>query len=141
LVASGFFVSFGGGLWVPPFAMLVLPFSLWATRPVRGFPNMGISYFGKMVSPDIPCRNTTYGGRMQKTRYTQKYSRMLRALREARRDARLTQTDVAKRFGAHASFVSKCESGERRIDVVELGQFCHLYGLSVSEFLKTAGLD
>jgi transcriptional regulator with XRE-family HTH domain len=78
---------------------------------------------------------------MQKTRYTQKYSRLLRALRQARKDANLTQTDVAKRFGSHASFVSKCESGERRIDVVELAQFCHLYGVTVSDFVKSAGLD
>ena len=78
---------------------------------------------------------------MQKSRYTQKYARMLRALREARLQAGLTQTDVAKRFGAHASFVSKCESGERRIDVIELAQFCQQYQVRVSDFLRSIGLD
>lgn len=78
---------------------------------------------------------------MQKSRYTQKYSRMLGALRAARVEAGLTQTDVAKRFGAHASFVSKCESGERRIDVIELSLFCELYKVTVSDFLRSIGLD
>ena len=66
---------------------------------------------------------------------------MLRALRAARLEAGLTQTDVAKRFGAHASFVSKCESGERRIDVIELSLFCQLYKVTVSDFLRSIGLD
>jgi hypothetical protein len=43
---------------------------------------------------------------------------------------------VAKHFGAHASFVSKVESGERRLDVVELADFCRLYGVRLAAFLK-----
>lgn len=57
---------------------------------------------------------------MQKSSHDKKYARILAALKDARLAAGLTQTDVARRFGAHASFVSKCESGERRIDVLEL---------------------
>lgn len=78
---------------------------------------------------------------MQKSRFTKKYAVLLQALREAREQAGLTQTDVAKRFGAHASFVSKCESGERRIDVLELAQFCKLYGVTVSDFLQSIGVE
>lgn len=95
----------------------------------------------EIVSLAIRCRNPKSGSLMQKSRHTQKYERVLRALRAARKQAGLTQTDVAKRFGAHASFVSKCESGERRIDVVELAQFCHLYGVKVADFLRSVGLD
>ena len=65
---------------------------------------------------------------------------MLRALRQARKDAGLTQTEVGAKFGAHASFVSKCESGERRIDVVELADFCRIYRLDLPQFLKDAGI-
>lgn len=78
---------------------------------------------------------------MQKSRFTKKYAVLLQALREAREQAGLTQTDVARRFGAHASFVSKCESGERRIDVLELVQFCKLYGVTVSDFLQSIGVE
>jgi hypothetical protein len=36
--------------------------------------------------------------------------------------------------------VSKCESGERRVDVVELAQFCRAYGVSLIDFLRDARL-
>jgi len=78
---------------------------------------------------------------MQKSKHSKQYEEFLAALRQARKDAGLTQTEVAKHFGAHASFVSKCESGERRVDVVELADFCRLYGISLSTFLKNAGLE
>ena len=31
--------------------------------------------------------------------------------------------------------------GERRIDVIELAEFCRLYGISLGSFLVSAGLD
>lgn len=75
---------------------------------------------------------------MDKSRYNQRYRRVLTALRASRKSAGLTQTQVAKKFRAHASFVSKIESGERRIDVIELEEFCRIYGVSLSDFLKSA---
>ena len=78
---------------------------------------------------------------MKKSRHSKKYAHLLSRLRQARKDARLTQTDVAKKFGTHASFVSKVESGERRIDVVELADFCRVYGISLSRFIQDAGLE
>jgi transcriptional regulator with XRE-family HTH domain len=78
---------------------------------------------------------------MEKTRHSERYNRFLVALRQARKDAGLTQTQVAAHFGSHASFVSKCETGERRVDVVELAQFCRLYGVNLASFLKNAGLE
>lgn len=78
---------------------------------------------------------------MTKSRHSARYQRLLTALRQARTAAGLTQVEVAKAFGAHASFVSKIESGERRLDVVELADFCRTYGLRLSAFLKQAGLE
>ena len=40
-------------------------------------------------------------------------------LRAARRDAGITQAALAKRLGTRQQFVSKYESGERRLDVIE----------------------
>lgn len=77
---------------------------------------------------------------MQKTQHTRQYERLLKALRHARKEAGLTQLDVAERLGTYASYVSKCESGERRIDVVELVEFCRLYNIKVIDLLKAAGL-
>jgi transcriptional regulator with XRE-family HTH domain len=66
---------------------------------------------------------------------------LLETLRAAREDAGLTQSEVAKHFNSHASFVSKVEAGERRIDVVELADLCRLYGLRLAAFLKRAGFE
>lgn len=76
-----------------------------------------------------------------KSQFSSKYSRLLKTLREVRRAANFTQVEVAKHFRRHASFISKIESGERRIDVVELAEFCRLYGVSLAAFLKQAGID
>ena len=67
--------------------------------------------------------------------YTPEYQRMLLRLREARAAARLTQKTVARRFGRPQSFVSKCESGERRIDPTELAAFSRLYDKPLDHFL------
>ena len=58
-------------------------------------------------------------------------------LRTAREEAGLTQADVAVGLGKPQSYVSKCESGERRVDVVELEEFANLYGKSFEYFLPT----
>ncbi len=78
---------------------------------------------------------------MKKSRFSKNYTRLLEELRKARKTAGFTQTAVAKHFGAHASFVSKIESGERRVDVVELSEFCRLYRVKLADFLKQAGIE
>lgn len=47
----------------------------------------------------------------------------------------MTQVQVAKKLGHHQSYVSKIESGERRVDVVELNRIAKLYNKSISYFL------
>lgn len=56
---------------------------------------------------------------------------MLRVLLvEARERSGLTQTDVAKALGKRQSFVSKYESGERKLEVVEFVLVCQALGLN-----------
>ncbi len=71
--------------------------------------------------------------------HTPAYRRLLERLRAARVKAGLTQVDVAKRLGKPQSFVSSCESGQRRIDVVELHEFARLYGVKTGYFLEALG--
>jgi ribosome-binding protein aMBF1 (putative translation factor) len=71
--------------------------------------------------------------------YRQRYREFLKRLRKARSDARLTQVDVAKRLRRPQSFVPKCESGERRVDVVELAEFARLYHKPMSSFVGQVG--
>ena len=64
------------------------------------------------------------------------YRLFLTRLREARLAAGLTQVEVAAKLRRPQSFVSKCESGERRVDVVELTEFAQLYGKELNYFLR-----
>lgn len=63
------------------------------------------------------------------------YVQFLRRLRQARIEAGLSQSEAARRLGKPQSFLSKCESGERRVDAVELKNFARLYGKSVTFFV------
>lgn len=58
------------------------------------------------------------------------------ALKQTRLDAQLTQSDLARRLGKPQSYVSKYESGERRLDVIELEEVCVAIGESLGDFVK-----
>ncbi len=75
-----------------------------------------------------------HGKRRPNAVHTPEYQYMLKRLRAARRNAGLTQTQVAKALGRHQSFVTKCELGERRIDPVDLQRFAKLYRKPLSFF-------
>ncbi len=67
--------------------------------------------------------------------HTAEYQFLLKRLRQARRQAGLTQVQVARALGRPQSFVTKCELGERRIDPVDLQRFAKLYRKPMSFFL------
>lgn len=58
-------------------------------------------------------------------------------LRQVRIKAGLTQEEVARRLGRPQSFVSKYETGERRLDILELRQVLAALGLPLKEFVRT----
>lgn len=60
---------------------------------------------------------------------------MLRRLKEARQNAGLTQCQVAATLKRPQSFLSKCESGERRIDAIELATYAKLYNRPIAWFI------
>jgi len=68
--------------------------------------------------------------------HTARYREFLKRLKAARRDARLTQAAAARRLGKPQSFISKCETGERRVDVVELADLAKLYRKSIAYFVS-----
>ena len=66
--------------------------------------------------------------------YQSAYHRFRIKLQQARLDAKLTQVQVAQLLGKPQSFVSKIESGERRIDFVELQILADIFGKPLSHF-------
>jgi len=68
--------------------------------------------------------------------HSTRYRQFLKRLQEARRKAGLTQVEVARTLHRPQSFVSKCESGERRVDVIELAEFARLYRKPIAFFLR-----
>ena len=67
--------------------------------------------------------------------YSDTYRQFLERLRQARRDAGMSQVEAAAALGKSQSYVSYCETGGRRVDVEELREFAKLYGKPVSFFL------
>lgn len=66
-----------------------------------------------------------------------RYIEVIGKLRAARRAARITQASLAFRLGQPQSYVSKVESGERRVDVVELLDLCAVLGIELSDVLPS----
>lgn len=62
--------------------------------------------------------------------------RFLSLVRRIRVDAGLRQADLARKLGEPQSFVSRYESGERRLDVLELRHICQVLGVSLADFLE-----
>ena len=56
-------------------------------------------------------------------------------LRAIRHEAGLRQAVLAHRLGQTQSFVSKYESGERRVDILELAEICRACGVSLRDFV------
>lgn len=73
---------------------------------------------------------------MVKTIYSKEHRNLVERLRKAREEKGLDQRDVAKLLGVSQSYVSKIESGQRRIDIVQLKAFARIYRRKVDYFIK-----
>jgi len=73
---------------------------------------------------------------MEKSLTRPEYRLFLAQLRKTRKEAGVSQAELASRLGRTQSFVSKVERGERRLDVIELNVFCKALGISLVSFTK-----
>ncbi len=73
---------------------------------------------------------------MSKSIFTQRQEILQELLRRIRVEAGLTQAELAEKLKRPQSFVSKIESGERLLDVLELREVCEVLGLSLADFVK-----
>ena len=73
---------------------------------------------------------------MAKSTFTPEYRVFCRLLRSTREAAGLTQVDLARRLKETQSALSKCERGERRLDLVQLKRFCTACNASLTKFVE-----
>ena len=68
--------------------------------------------------------------------YHPAYQEFIRRLRTARKKQGLTQIEAGKLLKKPHSYISKCESGERRVTVIEALQFAKIYKKNILYFTR-----
>ncbi len=67
---------------------------------------------------------------------THERERLAGLLRQMRAEAGLRQTDLARKLGQPQSYVSRFESAEQRLDLLELKAICEALGMSIKELVR-----
>lgn len=73
---------------------------------------------------------------MNKAIYSKEQKYIIGQLKKARKKAGLSQAEVARIFKKTQSYLSKVESGQRRIDVIQLKEFMKIYKKDLNFFIK-----
>ena len=72
---------------------------------------------------------------MNQNIYSKDHQCLIKQLKKARIEAGFDQSSVAKKLGKTQSYVSKVESGQRRIDIFQLKKFAEIYGKHLDFFI------
>lgn len=73
---------------------------------------------------------------MSRTLDSPRHEALTRFLVEKRKKAGVTQAELAAKLGRYQSFVATIESGQRRIDVIELLDLADAIGFDPREAIK-----
>lgn len=73
---------------------------------------------------------------MNKTIYSKEHKSITEKLKTAREELSLDQKEVAKKLGRTQSYVSKIETGQRRLDIVQLREFAKIYKKKINYFIN-----
>ncbi|MDD4900757.1 MAG: helix-turn-helix transcriptional regulator [Patescibacteria group bacterium] len=73
---------------------------------------------------------------MSKTIWTKEYAKFIKKLRQARLKAGFKQIDVAKKLKRPQSYISRVESGEYRLDIIEVKRFAKIYRKNMNELIN-----
>ncbi len=74
-----------------------------------------------------------------KSIYSEEYREFRELLKRLRVEAGIRQVELAARLGVPQSFISKYESGERRLDVVETARIADALGTSLVSIVHQLG--
>jgi len=73
---------------------------------------------------------------MTRSRQTKEYAYFVERLRKARKKAGLTHVEVAKKLKRPRLHISNVESGQQKVDVVELQFFARVYNKDIGYFIN-----
>ena len=73
---------------------------------------------------------------MEKSLYSDGQKKLQALLRQIRAEAGLSQANLAQKLSQPQSFVSKYESGERRLDLIEIKKVCSATGIPLKKFIE-----
>jgi transcriptional regulator with XRE-family HTH domain len=73
---------------------------------------------------------------MAKTLGTKQHEALIGMLKAKRETAGMTQAALAEALGEYQSYVARLESGQRRVDVIELIQLASILGFEPSQMVK-----
>lgn len=65
-----------------------------------------------------------------------KKTRLITLLKQVRLDAGLTQSELAEKLNQSQSYVSKYESGEQRLDLIEIEAICRAVEIPLLQFIE-----
>ncbi|MBR5038788.1 MAG: helix-turn-helix transcriptional regulator [Prevotella sp.] len=72
---------------------------------------------------------------MEKSIHLSQYHVMISLLREKRESVNVTQVQLADKLNVGQTIISKIETCERRIDVIELMSICDALNIAFPEFI------
>lgn len=67
--------------------------------------------------------------------YNKRWKLFREVLRIERKHHRVSQKKLAKMLGLEQSYISKTEIGDRRLDIIELLEYCDAMGLTLTDFV------
>lgn len=101
---------------------------LWAGRRIV---HLGLFQAGLYHAEPFPGKRRG----VEKAIYSRESKAFTAALRAAREGAGLTQVELAKKLRITQSYLSKVERGERRLDLMQLREFCSAMGIPLGQFV------
>ncbi|MFL9908356.1 helix-turn-helix domain-containing protein [Paraburkholderia sp. RL17-337-BIB-A] len=112
------------------------PLTVFTYKPRYAIFAYAIFAYAILAYTDLDCKLSAlcqFGPTVEKSIYTQQYGLFLATLRAARESAGIPQSELAARLDVDQPFVSKCESGQRRLDFIEVREWCAALGITLNE--------
>ena len=75
-------------------------------------------------------------GNIMKSIHHEGYRGLVNELRQARLRAGLTQAEAGQLLGRSRQWLHKAETSELRLDIFQLAQLCHIYGLKAHNLVR-----